>query len=706
MKTLLENWSLICSKLEQFKQNKNGIVALCPSHNDKNPSLAASYTDEKILVKCQAGCTFEEIVSALEMEQSQFFAPKEKTLSKKIVAIYRYEDKEGKLAFSVIRFKPKDFRPQRPDGKWTLEGVARVPYRLPQILAGKKDSKDILILEGEKDCDNAAKIGLTATTFPGGTGKWREEYSKWFQEAKVMCLPDNDDAGRKGMRLIASEIIKVAESVLWLELPDIPEKGDFSDWLKLEGNDFEKFKALASGTAVQWASDQVDQGHSPSGDFDEWSEPEVFNAKLFEELNQKYAIAPVGNKTLILEDSEEEIRFLTPSDFNLALENKFAFDNSGKYPKQIPAYKWWRNHPERREYNRVDFLPEIETPDGVFNMWKGFAVQPKGGLENIPLFHELLDEVICSGNERWAIYLWGWLANMVQFPEEKPGVAIVIRSDAQGVGKSRFVKYIGSLLGSHFRTVTHGSHIHGNFNSHLKDTLLLFGDEAVWGGERSTESILKQLITEPSMIIEMKGKDVFTVRSYLRLMLATNSEWAAPVGLTDRRYFVLDVSNSRKNDHGFFKQLINEQNNGGREALLQTLMDFDLSDFEVRSIPETPARLDQKFLSMDMIQKWWVDVLSDEDFTIGDKILHFEQDNRVAISVLSNSFDEYAKEHNPRHRLWSVQRFCGQFRKLVSNVELKRIGSGPREYQFPSLNECKLYFADKYSLDNDVFEIN
>ncbi len=36
----------------------------------------------------------------------------------------------------------------------------------------------------------------------------------------------------------------------------------------------------------------------------------------------------------------------------------------------------------------------------------------------------------------------------------------------------------------------------------------------------------------------------------------------------------------------------------------------------------------------------------------------------------------------------------------------KRRGSGLREYEFPSLNECKLYFADKYSLDSNVFEIN
>ena len=153
--------------------------------------------------------------------------------------------------------------------------------------------------------------------------------------------------------------------------------------------------------------------------------------------------------------------------------------------------------------------------------------------------------------------------------------------------------------------------------------------------------------------------------------MATNSEWAAPVGLTDRRYFVLNVANSRKNDHEFFKQLIYEQNNGGSESLLQALIDFDLSEFEVRSIPETPARLDQKFMSMDILQKWWLDVLSDEDFIIGKLVLDLENYNRIFISDLTTSFDEYAKEHNPKHRLWSVKRFCGQFRKLVSNVEVK-----------------------------------
>ena len=78
MQTMSDNWDLFCSKLVQAKRKNNSIVALCPSHNDKNPSLSASCTSGKILVKCQTGCSFENIVSVLGMEQSQFFAPKEK----------------------------------------------------------------------------------------------------------------------------------------------------------------------------------------------------------------------------------------------------------------------------------------------------------------------------------------------------------------------------------------------------------------------------------------------------------------------------------------------------------------------------------------------------------------------------------------------------------------------------------------------------
>ena len=150
METLNENWGLFYSKLEKVKPTSNGIEALCPSHDDKKASLTASLTNEKILFKCQAGCSFESVVSALGMEENQFFAQEEKTQPKKIEEVYRYEDKDGNHVMDVVRFKPKAFLPRRPDGRFTLEGVTRVPYRLPQMLAGIKEGRGIIILEGEK----------------------------------------------------------------------------------------------------------------------------------------------------------------------------------------------------------------------------------------------------------------------------------------------------------------------------------------------------------------------------------------------------------------------------------------------------------------------------------------------------------------------------------------------------------------------------
>ena len=257
MKKLDDNWNLFVSKLNKVKKTSNGIEALCPAHDDKSPSLTASHAPDKILFKCQAGCSFENIISALGMEETQFFAQEERTMPKQIKATYRYEDPDGTHVMNVVRFEPKDFRPQRPDGRFTLEGVTRVPYRLPQMLKAIKGKKTVLLVEGEKDCDNLADLGLTATTFPGGAGKWRDDYLPWFKGANIACLPDNDNPGKEGMHLLASKISQVASSILWLELPGIPEKGDISDWLQEDGNDLKKFKALAKNEAKPWTAPTI-----------------------------------------------------------------------------------------------------------------------------------------------------------------------------------------------------------------------------------------------------------------------------------------------------------------------------------------------------------------------------------------------------------------------------------------------------------------
>ena len=66
-------WKELISRLKRAKESVPGkATALCPAHNDKNPSLSVKLTDQKILLNCHAGCSFTAIVSALNMYINQF----------------------------------------------------------------------------------------------------------------------------------------------------------------------------------------------------------------------------------------------------------------------------------------------------------------------------------------------------------------------------------------------------------------------------------------------------------------------------------------------------------------------------------------------------------------------------------------------------------------------------------------------------------
>ena len=48
------------------RQSKDGLMCLCPAHNDKNPSLSITEKDGKILVFCHAGCSQDQVIDALK----------------------------------------------------------------------------------------------------------------------------------------------------------------------------------------------------------------------------------------------------------------------------------------------------------------------------------------------------------------------------------------------------------------------------------------------------------------------------------------------------------------------------------------------------------------------------------------------------------------------------------------------------------------
>ncbi len=195
---------------------------------------------------------------------SQIMAlPTPSTVLGRVTATYPYTDEDGKLIFRVERLEPKSFRQSRPDGRdgwvYNLEGVRRVPYRARELVRALANGLTVAIVEGEKDADRVADLGLAATTFAGGTSGWREDYGEWFVDANVVVIPDNDPPGAKYAATIAQSLAGMARSVRILELPDLPPKGDVSDWIDAGGTGAKLerlFAEAAVGEAIDRRRDQ------------------------------------------------------------------------------------------------------------------------------------------------------------------------------------------------------------------------------------------------------------------------------------------------------------------------------------------------------------------------------------------------------------------------------------------------------------------
>lgn len=152
----------------------------------------------------------------------------------KIVATFNYFDGSGTLLYRSHRIEPGDngahktFRQDRPDGEgWAANaGEARVPYRLPELLAS---DGPVYLAEGEAQADKLASWGLTSTSLKN----WSEDFAQVIAGRAVYILPDNDAAGVKQAQKARELLEQASCRVMEVALPGLPDKGDILDW---EGN--------------------------------------------------------------------------------------------------------------------------------------------------------------------------------------------------------------------------------------------------------------------------------------------------------------------------------------------------------------------------------------------------------------------------------------------------------------------------------------
>ncbi|MFZ1426574.1 MAG: VapE domain-containing protein, partial [Geminicoccaceae bacterium] len=246
--------------------------AKCPAHADGKASLALKDTDDgSVAYKCMAECDSKAVGDALRARGlllTEHKADEAKTKARRRIGrTYDYADEAGELLFQVVRYEPKDFRQRRPDPDapggwiWKLNGVRRVLYRLPELLAANP-AQPVFVVEGEKDVDHLRTLGLVATTSPQGAGKWALSDRGALAGRHVVVLPDNDETGRKHAREVARDLAGKAATVRVLNLPNLPPKGDVSDWLAAGGAANELLQLVSA--MPEFADDPAE--HMPAGD--------------------------------------------------------------------------------------------------------------------------------------------------------------------------------------------------------------------------------------------------------------------------------------------------------------------------------------------------------------------------------------------------------------------------------------------------------
>lgn len=228
--------------LKNVKESSGGtsFTALCPVHDDQNNSLSVSIGDSgRLLVHCFVGCSTTDILYACDVLWAECFPrgyePPDAKKEPAIVAVYSYHDEQGQELFQAVKYDNGRWKYRRREGdKWvySIEKCRRVLYRLPDLMAASIDTP-IMLVEGEKDAETLRALGYVATTNPCGASHWRPEFTETLRGRRVLIFYDNDDPGYKRAERLKEELEGKAAFVAVVDLPDVPLKGDVTDWLAM-----------------------------------------------------------------------------------------------------------------------------------------------------------------------------------------------------------------------------------------------------------------------------------------------------------------------------------------------------------------------------------------------------------------------------------------------------------------------------------------
>ena len=315
-----------------------------------------------------------------------------------------------------------------------------------------------------------------------------------------------------------------------------------------------------------------------------------YSQAWLDDLNERFACVLIGAKykvALLPQKPCAKLSFLSVEDFKHRMAGQVIKVQKRKkdgsiVPDEVvdvPVAELWLKHSARLQYDEVEFLPgtpQAAMPADTLNEWTGWAVQPKVNLEKCKAFRNYVENYLTDpARPEEARWVYTFFAHILRDPADKQRSALVIIGP-QSIGKSVFVNYFGAILGRYHLNLADANKIHGRFNYHLKNCLLLHSEEAVFGGDKKHRAIIKDYIANKSGEYEEKYMGIVHGKAYGRLLYTSNEVRAAPLELGDTRHTVFNFNaTGRIPPAELVQALYYEGISEGPAALMHFLLNYE-----------------------------------------------------------------------------------------------------------------------------------
>jgi hypothetical protein len=265
----------------------------------------------------------------------------------------------------------------------------------------------------------------------------------------------------------------------------------------------------------------------------------------------------------LVDDLTKEPDLYTPIQLQHLYANLYFFQRDPQTREWCKALfvKRWMGDVRIRQVKRIVVDPTHTNDTDNYNMWPGFAAErlpavPERDVANLiePVVRHIYD-VYASEHAETTDFVLDLFANMVQRPHMPSHVALSIFG-TQGCGKGMPLAFMREhVLGKPitYQTANPENDLLGRFQNGCVNRVLVQVDEVKT--MRDHDDRLKDLITNDTVQLERKGRDIITVRNLVNLIFTSNNENALTVATDDRRFVLLRCTEKYRGNGAYLSAL-------------------------------------------------------------------------------------------------------------------------------------------------------